>query len=108
MIPFSLKGLLGEKIIVILLEYSFRNCIVKICLYFKYLLGLKTELLTGLQNAKFTETQIVYAHVWLCSFVNQYISVSNYSLNVLVGFLFFTPAYEFSVKTNFSNLHRYN
>lgn len=62
-IPFSLKGLLGEKIIVILLEYSFRNCIVKICLYFKYLLGLKTELLTGLQNAKFTETQIVYAHV---------------------------------------------
>lgn len=30
----------------------------------KYLLGLKTELLTGLQNTKFAKTQIVYMHVW--------------------------------------------
>lgn len=65
MIPFNLKGLLREQITVILLEHSLRNCRLKICLYFKYLLGLKTKSLTGLQNAKFTETQIVYAHVWL-------------------------------------------
>lgn len=63
MIPFNPIGLLGGQI-VILLEPSLRNCRVKIRLYFKYLLGLKTELLTGLQNAKFAETQIVYAHVW--------------------------------------------
>lgn len=50
--------------IVILLEYNLRNCGVKICLYFKHLLGLKTELLTGLPNAKFAETQIVYMRVW--------------------------------------------
>lgn len=46
--------------------------------FFKYFFGLKTELLTGLQSAKFVETQIVYVHVWVLSFfVNQCISVSN-------------------------------
>lgn len=41
------------------------------------------ELLTGLQNAKFTETQIVYAHVWLSVLS----SVSTYL--VLIAVLMF-------------------
>lgn len=58
-----------------------------------------------LQNAQFAETQIVCACLILNSFLNQYSSVSNYSLNVVV---FLTPVRVFSVKTSFSNLHGYN
>ena len=45
-------------------EYNLRNSGVKICLHFKYLLGLKTELPTGLHNAKFAEAQTAYVQVW--------------------------------------------
>lgn len=109
LIPFRPRGLQKkrerEKIIVILLECSPRNCRVKICLHFKYLFGLEAEMLTGLQNAEFAEFQFVYAHAWFK--VPSSISTFLFLIAVLI-FFFLPPAQAFSAEVSFSNLHRYN
>lgn len=60
-------------------------------------------MLTGLQNAKFSESRVVYAHV--CLKVLASISVFLLLIAVLI---FLPPAQASSTEASFSVLQRYN